>query len=95
MAEKEEVYDENYNPEEDKVEGDYKLIDLPEVPSVTGEEEEEVLGEFRSKLYRWRNKEWKERGLGDLKLLKSKDNQIVRLLMRQDNTKKVIANFFI
>ena len=40
MAEKEEQYDENYNPEEDKVEGDYKLIDLPEVPKVTGEEQE-------------------------------------------------------
>jgi len=69
MAEKEEYCDENYNPEEDKVEGDYKLIDLPEVPKMTGEEEETVLGEFRCKLYRWRNKEWKERGLGDLKIL--------------------------
>lgn len=95
MAEKEEQYDENYNPEEDKVEGDYKLVDLPEVPKFTGEEDEEVLAEFRSKLYRWRNKEWKERGLGDLKVLKNKETQLIRLLMRQDNTKKVIANFFI
>jgi hypothetical protein len=72
---------EDYNPEDDKVEGDFKKVDLPEVPKVTGEEEEECLGSFRSKLYRWRNKEWKERGLGDLKVLKPKTGKI-RVLQR-------------
>lgn len=94
MAEKEEEYNEDYNPEDDKVEGNFKQVDLPEVPKVTGEEDESILGQFRSKVYRWRNKEWKERGLGDLKLLKSKEGK-VRLLHRQDNTHKVIANFYL
>ena len=82
MAEKEEqeYQGEDYNPEDDKVEGNFKKIDLPEVPKITGEEYETLIGLFRSKLYRWRNKEWKERGLGDLKILKSKTG--VRILHR-------------
>ncbi len=75
------------------MEGNFKKIDLPEVPKVTGEEQEKCLTSFRSKLYRWRNKEWKERGLGDLKILQSDDGK-VRVLHRQDNTHKIIANFF-
>lgn len=85
-------YGEDYNPEEDKVEGNFKKIDLPEVAKVTGEEGEKCLVSFRSKLYRWRSKEWKERGLGDLKILQSADGQ-VRVLHRQDHTHKIIANF--
>ena len=43
----------NYNPEEEYV-GDYKpLVELSEVETVTGEEDVETLGQFRSKFYRW------------------------------------------
>lgn len=40
----------------------------------SGEEEEEVLFCERSKLFRYDkdSREWKERGLGDLKILKNK-----------------------
>ncbi|KAJ2442238.1 Ran GTPase binding protein Sbp1, partial [Coemansia sp. RSA 2337] len=40
-------------------------------------------------------KEWKERGTGDVKLLKHKENGKVRLLMRRDKTLKVCANHYI
>jgi len=60
----------------------------------TGEESEEQLYSQRSKLYRFRDGEWKERGLGDSKLLKSKDSSRVRFLLRQEKTGKVVANFF-
>eukprot|EP01017_Pseudomicrothorax_dubius_P031651 TRINITY_DN4062_c0_g1_i3.p1 TRINITY_DN4062_c0_g1~~TRINITY_DN4062_c0_g1_i3.p1 ORF type:complete len:187 (-),score=74.20 TRINITY_DN4062_c0_g1_i3:73-633(-) len=99
MAEKEydeEIGDENYDPEaETKIGGDWKTVNLPEVPVVTGEEDDEVLEKFRVKLYRWVGKEWKERGVGDLKFLKSKHVGRVRLLMRQEKTHKVIANHYI
>jgi len=36
--------------------------------------------------------EWKERGLGLVKLLKHKENQKIRLLMRQEKTLKIRAN---
>ena len=51
--------EEDYDPEAPVV-GNWKLCDLPEVPVVTGEEEEEVVWKARSKIYRWRG-EWKER----------------------------------
>ncbi|KAJ2354247.1 Ran GTPase binding protein Sbp1, partial [Coemansia sp. RSA 2618] len=40
-------------------------------------------------------KEWKERGTGDVKLLKHKENGKIRLLMRRDKTLKVCANHYI
>ena len=38
--------------------------------------------------------EWKERGTGDLKLLRHKKTKNVRLLMRRDKTHKICANHF-
>lgn len=48
----------------------------------------------RAKLFRFERdtKEWKERGTGDVKLLKNRDNKKVRLVMRRDKTLKVCAN---
>lgn len=60
----------------------------------TGEEGEEQLFKMRAKLFRFDrdNKEWKERGTGDLRLLKHKESGKVRLVMRRDKTLKVCAN---
>ena len=48
----------------------------------------------KCKLYRYdgASNEWKERGLGVVKLLQHKENKKVRLLMRQDKTLKIRAN---
>ena len=54
----------------------------------TGEEEETVLYSHRSRLYRLRQAEWKERGTGDMKLLKDHQGR-VRLLMRREPVMKV------
>ena len=40
-------------------------------------------------------KEWKEKGTGDLKLLKHKETCKIRLLMRRDKTLKICANHYI
>ncbi|CAE7428102.1 Ranbp2, partial [Symbiodinium necroappetens] len=61
----------------------------------TGEELEEELYCQRSKLYRFRDAEWKERGVGDAKLLKHQVNGKIRFLMRQERTGKVVANHFL
>ena len=84
--------DENYDPEKEVL-GDFKpTIELPEIQTVTGEEQEEELTKFRVKLYRWRDAQWKERGVGDFKLMKHKENLRIRVIMRQDKTGKVVAN---
>jgi RanBP1 domain len=48
----------------------------------------------KCKLYRFEaaGNEWKERGLGVVKLLRHKENRKVRLLMRQEKTLKIRAN---
>mmetsp|Transcript_15155 Transcript_15155/g.16518 ORF Transcript_15155/g.16518 Transcript_15155/m.16518 type:complete len:128 (-) Transcript_15155:8-391(-) len=66
----------------------------------TGEEGEEELYRQRSKLYRWVAKdedsgEWKERGTGEMRLLKEKKSGRVRALMRQEKTLKIIANHYV
>ncbi|KAI3625431.1 hypothetical protein CBS9595_000792 [Malassezia furfur] len=60
----------------------------------TNEEDEDV---HRAKLFRFdkESKEWKERGTGDVRLLKHKQTGKVRLVMRRDKTLKVCANHFV
>jgi E3 SUMO-protein ligase RanBP2 len=55
------------------------VIPLPDKIDVkTGEEEEDVLYCHRAKLFRFVSGEWKERGLGDIKILKRRDNGKLR-----------------
>lgn len=50
----------------------------------------------RAKLFRFDSGEnqWKERGTGDVKFLKHKETQKIRLLMRREKTLKVCANHY-
>ena len=41
MEAQEPEHDANYDPEEDRTEGNWKIIDLPEMKLPTGEEDEE------------------------------------------------------
>ncbi len=77
------------------------VIQLQEVEVSTGEEEEEVVCSYRSKLFLYGEtlldkgtgkKTWKERGIGEARILRHRDHQRLRFLMRQEKTMKVIAN---
>jgi len=71
------------------------LVKLEHVAVASGEENEDVLFEAKSKSYRFIEGEWKERGLGPVKLLKHKTSGKIRLLMRREKTLKVCANFHV
>ncbi|XP_070073916.1 E3 SUMO-protein ligase RanBP2 isoform X2 [Drosophila takahashii] len=73
---------------------DFKpIIPLPdEIEVRTGEEDEEVKFSDRSKLFRFAENEWKERGTGLIKVLCDKATGVSRVLMRRDQTHKVCAN---
>ena len=64
----------------------------PKIEVKTGEEEENVLHTFRARLFRFCDNEWKERGVGEIKILESRDSNRIRLLMRRDTIFKVCLN---
>ena len=71
------------------------IVPLPELVEVkTGEEDEEVLFKHRAKVYRYcgETKQWKERGVGDIKILKHKVSSVHRVLLRRDQVHKIVAN---
>ena len=71
------------------------IIPLPEKIDVkTGVEDEEVMFSHRAKLYRYvaDHKQWKERGVGDIQLLRNRRSGKMRVLMRRDQVLKICAN---
>jgi len=88
LATREEETDNQFEP----------VIKLTEqVETKTHEEDEDVLFKIRAKLFRFdtTSSEWKERGTGDVRLLKHKETKKTRLVMRRDKTLKVCANHLI
>lgn len=75
------------------------VIPLPDLVEVkTGEEEEDVMFVHRAKLLRFdpTTKEWKERGIGEMKVLAHKtDSNKARLLMRREQIFKLCCNMVI
>eukprot|EP01083_Nonionella_stella_P076877 209657_1 len=77
------------------------IVKLEEVEVKSGEEEEEVIISLRSKLFIFGEtlldkgtgtKTWRERGIGEAKILRHREHGRLRILMRQEKTMKVIAN---
>ncbi|TVY21028.1 Ran-specific GTPase-activating protein 1 [Lachnellula arida] len=90
------------NPEEEAPESEdvhfEPVIRLTEKVDVkTNEELEEQVFKMRAKLFKFvkDSNEWKERGTGDVRLLKHKENGKTRLVMRRDKTLKVCANHYV
>ncbi|CEF68166.1 Nup358 [Strongyloides ratti] len=90
--------------DEEGAEDDYQpdihfepVVPLPDLVDVkTGEEDEEMLLSYKVRLYIMKSSdgssEWKERGTGELRLLKSSDTNSYRIVMRRDQTQKLCAN---
>lgn len=86
-------------PEEFVPTAEFKpVVPLPALVDVkTGEEEEEKMFGERAKLFRFDSdtKEWKERGIGEIKILYLKDSHKYRIIMRREQVLKVCANHYI
>ena len=89
--------DKNYNPEAEIDVNFRPIVTLEAVATKTGEEGEECLFSHRAKLYRFDTKlgQWKERGVGDVKILKNTATGRSRVLMRRDQILKICCNHFI
>lgn len=88
--------DDSYTEEHDPMPEFQPIIPLPDkIKEVTGEENDTILFERRAKLYKYVEKEWKEKGVGILKILKNNDSDKVRLVMRRDQVHKICANHFL
>ncbi|KAL1592661.1 Ran GTPase binding protein Sbp1 [Paraconiothyrium brasiliense] len=90
---------EDENPENEEPDVDFQpVVHLTEkVDTKTNEELEEQTFKMRAKLFKFDrdSREWKERGTGDVRLLKHKENGKTRLVMRRDKTLKVCANHYV
>ncbi|KAI9768216.1 MAG: single stranded nucleic acid binding protein [Geoglossum simile] len=87
--------DDELDPHDPQFEPVVRLTELTNLK--TNEEQEEQTFKMRAKLFRFdrETREWKERGTGDAKLLKHKENGKTRLVMRRDKTLKVCANHYV
>ncbi|CAH8466072.1 unnamed protein product [Schistosoma rodhaini] len=72
------------------------VITLPPLTVCSSEENEECLFKQRAQLFRFDTiddpPEWKERGVGVLKILRNRTSGCYRLLMRRDRTYKVLIH---
>lgn len=89
--------DEEQAPESEDVHFEPVIHLTEKVEIKTNEESEEQVFKMRAKLFKYvaESKEWKERGTGDVRLLKHKENGKTRLVMRRDKTLKVCANHYV
>lgn len=76
------------------------IVQLEKIGISKNEDDEEEIYKMRAKLYRYFHDEedgamWKERGVGDVRILKNSNANSYRLLMRRDQTLKLCLNHYL
>ena len=85
------------NPEKEDESVVFKpIVSLPkEVDIKSGEEDETTMFSGRAKLYRFTEGTWKERGVGEIKVLYDPNKKRGRVIMRRDQVHILCANHYI
>ncbi|XP_020267116.1 LOW QUALITY PROTEIN: ran-binding protein 1 homolog c-like [Asparagus officinalis] len=85
------------NEEEDTGAQIAPIIKFEEVAVTNCEEDEEAILDLKAKLYRFdkEGNQWKEQGMGSVRLLKYKETEKVLLVMRQAKTLTICANHYV
>ena len=69
------------------------VVKLPDnVEVTTGEEDGDLLYYHRSKLFRFVENEWKERGVGEVRIRRNKHTNKARILMRREQVLNICMN---
>jgi len=76
------------------------IVQLEKVGLSKNEEDEQEIYKMRAKLYRFvvddeDGSQWKERGIGDIRILKNTKAGSFRLVMRRDQTLKLCLNHYL
>jgi len=94
-----ELTDEQAKEEAERDAGLYfePVVHLETIETTNCEEEETEIFKMRCKVFRFDTKEqeWKERGVGDVRLMQHKKTEKIRVLMRQEKTLKVRVNHYV
>ncbi len=87
---------ENYNPEQEVEIGNFKICDLKPQEEVVKEICSELF-KARSKVYLWDkdSNEWKERGVGNVTVIRNEDDKKIRVIHCQEQTFKTRALFYV
>ncbi len=86
---------ENYNPETEVEIGNFKIVDLKPEEEQTKESATELF-KARTKVYFWdkESNEWKERGVGNVLVIRNEDDQKIRVVHCQEQTFKIRVLFY-
>ena len=85
---------ENYNPEEEVPVGNWKIVDLKKQEQKKDDNDEELFT-ARTKIYWWKEQQWKERGIGNFKIIKNKESGKIKCVHIQEQTFKIRAHFYL
>ena len=80
MADEDKKHDVDYTDPEEEAKA--QVSGLADVAVVKGTEGEVPIYKQRVKLFRFRDSQWKERGIGNLKLMRNDETKKIRVVMR-------------
>ena len=71
------------------------LLKTPTIETDLGEDDATEIFKAPCTLYRFDQTEWKERGTGDIRIMRHQHKKSIRVIMRRNIVKKLCANHYL